>query len=395
MRLSATGQDASKEIFIGIGPTRDIRAYLAGTAHDVVRDIDFPNEDDVRYRRVPGSASATPPANETFWAVSASGPGTQTIEWKLEEGDWAAVLMNADGSAGVAADAFLGAKSGFVLPLGIGLLAGGAGALLLGVLLVVLGARGWGQKEPPPEGGVPAAAAAPLPVAAGVPSEGAEPAYPVQLEGRLDEPLSRWLWLVKWLLAIPHYIILFFLWIAFAVLTVVAGFAILFTARYPRGLFEFNVGVLRWSWRVAFYTYSALGTDRYPPFSLGPEPEYPATLEIPYPERLSRGLVLVKWWLLAIPQYLVISVFGGGWPFGGWWWASWGGDWEQWNGWHFAWGGGLIGVLVLITAFSLLFRGRYLEGVFGFLVGMNRWIYRVWAYAALMRDEYPPFRLTP
>ena len=126
-------------------------------------------------------------------------------------------------------------------------------------------------------------------------------AYLGSLEGELDSELSRWLWLVKWLLLIPHIIILAILWMALLILTVAAFFAILFTGRYPRDIFNFNVGVLRWTWRVGFYSYSALGTDRYPPFSLK-SADYPATLEVQYPEQLSRGLVLVKWWLLALPQ---------------------------------------------------------------------------------------------
>jgi hypothetical protein len=209
--------------------------------------------------------------------------------------------------------------------------------------------------------------------------------YPVQVQGRLDEPLSRWLWLVKWLLAIPHYIVLFFLWIAFAAVTVIAFFAILFTARYPRSLFDFNLGVLRWSWRVAYYTYSGLGTDRYPPFSLDEEPDYPATLDIPYPERLSRGLVLVKWWLLAIPQYAVVAVFAGGAAYTA---SDSGANWQA-----DALSGGLIGLLVFFAAIALLFVGRYPRGLHGFIVGMNRWVLRVIAYAALMTDTYPPFRL--
>src|SRR6185437_3067684 len=140
--------------------------------------------------------------------------------------------------------------------------------------------------------------------------------YPARLTGRLDTPLSRWLWLVKWLLAVPHVIVLIFLWIATLVLTVVAGIAILVTGRYPRGIFDFNVGVIRWSWRVAFYALDCFGTDRYPPFSLQPDPSYPAGFEVDYPERLSRGLVLVKWWLLALPHLVIVAILTGGWGLG-------------------------------------------------------------------------------
>src|SRR3954447_1968476 len=193
--------------------------------------------------------------------------------------------------------------------------------------------------------------------------------YPLRLEGHLDEPVSRWLWLVKWLLAIPHFVVLLFLWVGAFFAWLIALFAILFTGRYPRGLFDYNVGVMRWTWRVSFYTYSALATDRYPPFSLEDE-DYPAKLSVEYPEHLSRGLVLVKWWLLAIPQLLIISVLAGG-----------------------GYGVGLIALLVFFAAVALLFTGRYPRSMFDFIMGLNRWYFRVNLYIALMTDQYPPFRL--
>jgi hypothetical protein len=212
-------------------------------------------------------------------------------------------------------------------------------------------------------------------------------AHPVRVEGKLDPQLSRWLWLVKWLLAIPHFIVLFFLFIAFVLLTIVAFFAILFTGRYPRSIFDFNAGVLRWAWRVAFYSYGALGTDRYPPFTLAPVPDYPASVEVPYPEELSRGLVLVKWWLLAIPHYLLLSVLLGEGGFA--WNPGWDGDGDEWR----SGGPGLILLLVVFAAVALLFTTRYPRGIFDFVMGLDRWVLRVVGYAALMTDVYPPFRL--
>lgn len=195
--------------------------------------------------------------------------------------------------------------------------------------------------------------------------------YPVTLTGELTVPPARGWWLVKWLLAIPHYICFIGLFIAFFVVAIIAFFAILFTAKYPKGLFDFNAGVMRWAWRVNFYAF-AIGTDKYPPFTLAEVPDYPARLEIPYPEKLSRGLVLVKWWLLAIPHYVVTSFFSGGWGYGR---------------------AGLTSALALFAGVALLFTGKYPADIFKLVIGMNRWIVRVVAYTSLMRDEYPPFRL--
>ena len=209
-----------------------------------------------------------------------------------------------------------------------------------------------------------------------------EPPYPVHLAAVPPGELSRWLWLLKWLLIIPHVVVLVFLWLAFVVLTFIALIAIVATGTYPRGIFDFNVGVLRWTWRVSYYSYSALATDEYPPFTLGEVAGYPASFSVDYPERLSRGLALVKWWLLAIPHYLVIGLLVG--PQVGW---------QDVDGTRYEGQIGLIGILVLVAALVLTFTGRYPRSVFDLLLGFNRWIYRVSGYAGLMTDVYPPFRL--
>ena len=121
-----------------------------------------------------------------------------------------------------------------------------------------------------------------------------------------------------------------------------------------------------------------------PPFTLADVLDYPARLDVEHPQALSRGLVLVNWWLLALPHYLVIAVFAGG-------------AWAGWNGlnddWEWISGSGLIGLLVLIAGVALLFTGCRPTAILDFVLGMNRLMYRVVAYAALMSDAYPPFRL--
>lgn len=229
-----------------------------------------------------------------------------------------------------------------------------------GIILILLGAAGLGRG-----------------IAAGAPQQAGHDwsDMPAQLTGQLDPGLSRWKWLVKWILAIPHYAVLAVLWVAFLVVTVAAGVAILFTGRYPAPWFQFAVGVLRWNWRVSFYAYGVLGTDKYPPFTPA-RTAYPADFDVEYPEHLSHWKVLLKSWLFALPQLLIVSLLTGGA------WAS-----------SSASGISLVGILVLIAAVILLFTGVYRVGVFNLLMGINRWALRTMAYVALMTDKYPPFRL--
>ncbi|HEX2085295.1 MAG TPA: DUF4389 domain-containing protein [Solirubrobacteraceae bacterium] len=372
VRINAVATDA-QPLFVGIARERDLDAYLRGVAHDEVRHVE---RDDVSTRSRPGGTEVAAPTRERFWVASASGPGPQTLEWKADGGDWAAVVMNADGSPRVAADVSVGARTGLLLPVGIALLVAG---VLVGA---AAGVTAWLAVRRTGEAG---SSGTPLPVGSAPTAPGsatmdqAAP-YPVAVEARIDEPLSRWLWLVKWFLAIPHWIALAFLWAAFVLLSLVAIVAVAVTGRYPRSIFGFNVGVMRWSWRVGFYATSAMGTDRYPPFTLA-RADYPAELEVPYPERLSRGKALVKWWLLALPHYAILAGLYGAWN------ATW-----TWGDANFQ-PPGVITVLVLVAGVSLAVTGRYPREVFRLVVGINRWLYRVIAYAAGMRDEYPPFRL--
>jgi hypothetical protein len=398
VKLDVEPAPAGTPVFAGIGPATDVANYLKGVSRDQIRHVDFhPNR--VFYTRIEGDATPAAPADQSFWTAKVTATNNSTLTWKVESGDWTVVVMNADASKGVDANTRVGIKVGWFLPAAIVLAIIGLILLAGGTVMAIVGGHGLRRAEepapgtvlggplpPPVPAGTAALAATPTGAspASTIEVAGGEPVYPLALSGVLEPELSRGLWLVKWLLAIPHYIILVFLWIAYFFVSVIAFFAILITGRYPRALFDFNVGVLRWSWRVGYYSYSALGTDKYPPFTLRPT-NYPATLSVEYPETLSRGLVLVKWWLLAIPQYAIAGIFGSGW------WLGW---WEPHESRFIIGSGfGLIGLLVFFAAVSLLFRGRYPRGIFDFVLGLNRWVYRVAAYASLMTDRYPPFRL--
>ncbi len=347
-------------VFVGIGPTDDVDSYLDGVAHARVDRIAL-GPGKVDYSYVEGGAPAAPPGDEGFWAARADGAGRQTLDWAVEPGHWSVVVMNADASPAVGVRASVGVKANWVLPVGLGVAGFGLVSLLGATVLLLVGAIGLAhrlQQDPPP----------------GPARRGA-----VALTGHLDEP-SRWLWIVKPILVIPHLVVLFVLWVGVVGVSIIAFFSILFTRRYPRALFDYTTGVLRWSWRVGFYSFSALGTDQYPPFRLSDGPQdaaapYPADLTVAYAPQLSRRLVLVKWWLLAIPHFVVLGIVLG---------SSTAGQSSA---------PGLLYLLVAFAALALLFTKRYPAGLFDFVLGLDRWVYRVLAYVLLLTDEYPPFRL--
>ena len=177
-------------VFIGIAPKSDVDRYLQRSVHAVISGVHRApfTYDSVR------RGGATPPAlptTEAFWAASANGWGTQSVTWKPSGGRWAIVVMNEQGGRPLSADVSLGAKSGVVLPAGAVLFALGVLGLAASAALIFVAVR-------TPAG--PGGAARPVSVAP--PAAEAEEPYPLHFEGRLDEPLNRWLWLVKWLLAL-------------------------------------------------------------------------------------------------------------------------------------------------------------------------------------------------
>jgi uncharacterized protein DUF4389 len=185
--------------------------------------------------------------------------------------------------------------------------------------------------------------------------------YPVRYGVDFPERLSRWKIFVKWLFAIPQLIVVYLLGIILNVMVLIAFFAILFTKKWPRGMFDFAVQIQRWTLNVT--SYVLLERDEYPPFS-GDAGQYPLTYEVEYDENLSRWKIFLKW-LFALPHWIVLAfLFTAG------------------------------AVVVVIAWFAILFTGRYPRGMFDFNVGVFRWYQRVYGYAYLLfTDRYPPFSL--
>jgi hypothetical protein len=194
-----------------------------------------------------------------------------------------------------------------------------------------------------------------VPDAAGPPS----PAYAATIEISYPAELNRWLPLIKWLLAFPHYVALFFVAIGAFFVLIFGFFAVLFTGRWPRGAFDYLVGTMRWAYRLAVYLH--LMTDAYPPFSLADDPGYPVRLRVEYPEHIANWRPLVHW-LLAIP-YLVVA--------GALYW--------------------LTGVLTILAFFTVLFTKRVPRELFELMIPGLRWNIRGSSYAYFMTERYPPF----
>ena len=128
--------ESERPVFVGIAREADVAEYLDGVAHAVVTEID-----EAEYSVRPGGAPEGRPADETFWAASATGAGEQTLEWEPEDGSWNVVVMSADGSRGVAADLSIGGELDPLLWIGVGLLVGGGLLAAAAALAITAGSR--------------------------------------------------------------------------------------------------------------------------------------------------------------------------------------------------------------------------------------------------------------
>jgi hypothetical protein len=185
------------------------------------------------------------------------------------------------------------------------------------------------------------------------------PNFPARMEITYPEQLNRWLPLIKWLLVLPHMVVLFFVGIGAFFVAIYGFFAVVFTGHWPRGAFEYLVGTARWVYRVIAYLH--LMTDAYPPFSLADDPDYPLRLTVDYPEHIANWRPLVQW-LLVIPYLWIAGVL-------------------YW----------LTGVLTIVAFFTILFTKQIPRGVFELMVPGLRWNVRGNAYAYFMSERYPPF----
>jgi uncharacterized protein DUF4389 len=188
---------------------------------------------------------------------------------------------------------------------------------------------------------------------------------PLLVDVEAPVQIANWRPLVHWLLAIPQLILASVLRTVGQALTLISFFAILFTGRIPDGIYRFQAMQLRYNWRAVSYLFFL--REAYPPFTFEMElddpGDDPAVLTLAEQGELNRWLPLVKW-LLLVPHFIALFVLV------------------------------LVqGLVMFIAFFVVLFTGRWPEGMRSFVVGVNRWGFRVTAYLYLLYDEYPPFSL--
>jgi hypothetical protein len=185
--------------------------------------------------------------------------------------------------------------------------------------------------------------------------------YPVTYSLAEPESLSRWLWLFKWLLLIPHMVVLWILSIVAMFVLFISWVVILITGKHPRGLWDFLMGFSRWSTRVMGYGLHL--TDVYPPFTMDEVPDYPVQLSAEYAEDRSRLTTFFRYFL-AIPHLIIVSVLN-----------------------YVMW------ALVLVNIIVVIVTGKPQPDVFKLIVGITRWQTRSNLYVYLITDKYPPFSL--